>query len=267
MFTVIWSKAGWPGQAERLGWSGGGGANTSNHASRSLSSHAIHTHPFSNHHPPRGTSHPTNRSRTSLDLPPGQKIIDGIVDLLSVPDDNGRDQERKLRAALKDIALEKEELDILKHVGWKPPPASSDSFQGLPEVPEDYLPPSRLAKKASHFQSQTSLQERELQLLKTASHSLSQSIKSIHAQLSSTQTEIRELEDNLGELSIKADTTLSQTHRTSQSLLSISPPQDFNSRNLNDPPLRSHHASTKHALILHTHLRRSRRASNRDIPS
>ncbi|KAF9463578.1 hypothetical protein BDZ94DRAFT_1308690 [Collybia nuda] len=163
----------------------------------------------------------------ALDLPAGMKLLDWLAaqlgdsngekdDTISV--DEGNEYNKNLRA----IALEAEEVKILKHIG---PPVATD-MGDAETIPVGYLLPSRLKKQAEYMNNETNLWEEEARLLKIrlqqtrlASQKMTQSVKLLQAALERETLDINQNQDRLADLSLLGDTTISSTVKGAQSLL------------------------------------------------
>lgn len=97
------------------------------------------------------------------DITSGKLLINWLVAQLDLEAANGNDDlEIRHRAALRDVALEDEELKILAHVK----DGILDSDDGDIMAPADYLPPSHLKKRAEYMNNETELLQQESDHLK-----------------------------------------------------------------------------------------------------
>ncbi|KAF8806679.1 hypothetical protein BYT27DRAFT_7339244 [Phlegmacium glaucopus] len=182
----------------------------------------------------------------ATDLPAGNAFFEWLADQLhdwNIPnpnleqnvtsgngvDDNEEQIEIKMRAALRDVALEKDEVLILGHESL-----SRDASNDISD--SDYLPLSRLKQQAGYINNETELLKRETGLLSTrlvmtkkASQKLTQAIKSLQRTLDEVKSDTNDTEEKLSELSVNADTTIATTLTNAKALvhtLNISYPDD-----------------------------------------
>lgn len=157
------------------------------------------------------------------DITSGKLLINWLVAQLDLEAANGNDDLEILhRAALRDVALEDEELKILAHVK----DGILDSDDGDIMAPADYLPPSHLKKRAEYMNNETELLQQESDHLKIrlvqakkASQKMSQTLKTLQSNIKDINSQIEIETDVLAELSLKADNTIAATKSRALSLL------------------------------------------------
>ncbi|RDB24972.1 hypothetical protein Hypma_007394 [Hypsizygus marmoreus] len=147
-------------------------------------------------------------------LPAGKKLVQWLADQCL--------NDHVENAALRTIALEHEEVQILKHAGGSESSTTMDTIQ----APLTYVTPSRLHKHAEHVDAETQLLEAETALVKSrirqtkkAAQSSAATIKSLQAAIEREDAAISQAQDRLTELSILVDTTLLSAADTALSLL------------------------------------------------
>lgn len=165
----------------------------------------------------------------AIDLPVGKKLMDWIAAQLL---DDEIDDDRSCQVALRNIALEDGEVDILNHAG----PRSASSVTNLATLTEPigYFTPSRINKHAEYIDNETRLFEEEVELLKSrlhqtklASQAMSKTITSLQDAIAREDKRINQTQERLAELSIQADATiLSAMDNTSSLLQSLGCPSD-----------------------------------------
>ncbi|EDR00546.1 uncharacterized protein LACBIDRAFT_295770 [Laccaria bicolor S238N-H82] len=128
------------------------------------------------------------------DITSGKLLINWLVAQLDLEAANGNDDlEIRHRAALRDVALEDEELKILAHVK----DGILDSDDGDIMAPADYLPPSHLKKRAEYMNNETELLQQESDHLKIrlvqakkASQKMSQTLKTLQSSIKDINSQI-----------------------------------------------------------------------------
>ncbi|KAJ6631448.1 hypothetical protein B0H10DRAFT_1978800 [Mycena sp. CBHHK59/15] len=85
----------------------------------------------------------------AADIPAGQRLLEWLAAQVSTGevDDDGSDASYKVRAALTGVALEGEELQMLRRATGKHAGTNSDASAPTefgPQVPPEYIPPWRL---------------------------------------------------------------------------------------------------------------------------
>ncbi|KAF8058721.1 hypothetical protein FPV67DRAFT_1785777 [Lyophyllum atratum] len=165
-------------------------------------------------------------------VPAGRNLVQWLVEqciALQSDDEDGLATTQlpdiDLGAALRAIALEDEEIHLLKHAESI---LADDNDQDLDTIhaPLAYAPPSHLRKHATHLDAETRLLEAESAILKSrlrqtkqASQRVSQTIWSLEAVIKREDAAIAHMQERLAELSILADTMLSSGTDTAVSLL------------------------------------------------
>ncbi|KAF8058767.1 hypothetical protein FPV67DRAFT_1785806 [Lyophyllum atratum] len=208
-------------------------------------------------------------------VPAGRNIVQWLVEqciALESDDEDGLATTQlpdiDLGAALRAIALEDEEIHLLKHAESI---LADDNDQDLNTIhaPLAYAPPSRLRKHATHLDAETRLLEAESATLKSrlrqtkqASQRVSQTISSLEAAIKREDAAIAHMQERLAELSILADTMLSSGTDTALSLLDTlaAPPQTEQSKPPDDTPDGTSHASLISPTQSLTHLANFRSA-------
>ncbi|EEB91123.1 hypothetical protein MPER_10571, partial [Moniliophthora perniciosa FA553] len=140
----------------------------------------------------------------------GRNIVEWLASQVKeVADLEGEDSEEKLRAALSQIALEKEEVDMLKRADKTVPVNGA-------EVPAQYLPPSRHKERVALLDNLSYTMENEVDALKNriqqtklASQHLSRSMKKLKAELQQVKGDNVRLQERLSDLSIENEAAIS----------------------------------------------------------
>ncbi|KAF8161436.1 hypothetical protein B0H34DRAFT_806682 [Crassisporium funariophilum] len=145
---------------------------------------------------------------------------DRTLDIGRVGDEDEKELEMRMRAALRDVALEHEEVLILK--------VSQITFEGDSSQSMHYQPPSWQKKHAEYLHNDTELIQKETERLKArlaqtkkASSKLRQSIKTLQRAVEDAGSRSREAEERLSELSITADSGVMSTLGDAQDLESL----------------------------------------------
>ncbi|KAF8161433.1 hypothetical protein B0H34DRAFT_857858 [Crassisporium funariophilum] len=135
----------------------------------------------------------------------------------------GEEMDVRMRAALRDVALEHEEVLILNHAK-----ASQITLEGddIPSQSAHYQPPSWQKKHAEYLNTDTELMQKETERLKTrlsqtkkAVTKMKQSIKTLQRVVEDAGTQNRKAEERLSELSITVDIGVMSTLGDAQDLL------------------------------------------------
>ncbi|ESK97224.1 hypothetical protein Moror_17880 [Moniliophthora roreri MCA 2997] len=140
----------------------------------------------------------------------GRNIVEWLASQVKeVADLDGEDSEEKLRAALSQIALEKEEVDMLKRVDKVAPVNGA-------EVSAQYLTPSKQRERVTLLDNLSYTMENEVDALKNriqqtklASQRLSRSVKKLKTELQQVKDDNVKLQERLSDLSIENETAVS----------------------------------------------------------
>ncbi|KAJ7736864.1 hypothetical protein B0H16DRAFT_110295 [Mycena metata] len=153
----------------------------------------------------------------ALDVPAGKRLLEWLVSQVELPadDDRGTDEFDALRAALGAIALEEDEVQMLRNATRKPTPIAGTIGGEMVIVPAEYTPPWRIRAKEEYLVSEATRLETEteslksrLQQTKVASQSLTQAIKFLASEIEKTDGKILGGQDRLSELSLQADANI-----------------------------------------------------------
>ncbi|KAJ7642915.1 hypothetical protein B0H17DRAFT_1216283 [Mycena rosella] len=154
------------------------------------------------------------------DLPPGRRLLEWLVS--QVQADDGTDMSDSLRAGLHAISLEDAELKMLRATRK----ATTSTVVTQLQSNVEYIPPWRLRAKEEYMGAEAALLETETVVLKArlhqtkvASQSLSHAIKFIASEIENTEKDILAAENNLAELSLKADAAILVSVTSSLGLL------------------------------------------------
>ncbi|KAG5650526.1 hypothetical protein H0H81_011931 [Sphagnurus paluster] len=186
-------------------------------------------------------------------IPSGQKLLQWLADQCASPSDSF-----DLGAALHAIALEEEELKLLRDAGGVTA-TEADTIH----APAAYAPPSYLGYYATQLETDKRFLDTELNLLKSrlkqtkkASRRTEETIKSLQAAIEHEDATIAQMHEKLAELSILADTTLSSGADTALALLdTLAPPQA--SKSPSDQEIHPALASSMESLARLAELRNS----------
>ncbi|KAG6871580.1 hypothetical protein C0995_002898, partial [Termitomyces sp. Mi166 len=214
-----------------------------------------------------GPSIDANDIEWALDVPAGSKLIHWLLDQCVVPNDveNG-ELLQEIGAALRSIALENEESQILKHSTKEVEisAATGDQSYHTIHAPSMYDPPSHLQKYAGYIDEDTRLQEAQntalksrLKLTKRAIQAAQSTISSLQATIQQQDAAIRRAQEQLAELSIFADSTLASGADTALNLLdALSLAQESKIQQKDEPS--TIHESLQHSTRSLTNLANSR---------
>jgi len=159
----------------------------------------------------------------AIDLPAGKRLVDWVAAQLL--DDEIDDGDKAHQAALRNIALEAGEVDILNHAGPRTAPPDFTNVATL-DLPIGYSPPSRTNACTQYINNETRLLEEETELLKSrlrqtklASEAMSKTITSLQDAITRENERTDQAQERLAELSIQADATVASTMDNALSLL------------------------------------------------
>ncbi|GLB37860.1 hypothetical protein LshimejAT787_0409110 [Lyophyllum shimeji] len=171
-------------------------------------------------------------------IPTGHELVQWLVDQC-VASESGPESgfvgsegfEVDLGAALRAIALEDEELQILKYAESTRVDDDGD-MHGI-HAPLTYAPPSHLRKHATFLDTETRLLDTETAALKSrlrqtkhASQRAAQTISSLEAAIEREDAVIAHVQERLAELSVLADSTISSGSNSALVLIdTLAPPQ------------------------------------------
>ncbi|KAJ7188888.1 hypothetical protein C8R46DRAFT_1341532 [Mycena filopes] len=160
----------------------------------------------------------------ALDDPAGRRLLEWLVSQVELAADDtnaGGDESDAVRAALAEIALEQDEVQMLRNATRKTPSIAEPTSETT-AVPAGYIPPWRARAKEEYLVSEATRLETETEILKSrlhqtkiASQSLSHAIKFIASEIEKTDRDVSGAEERLSELSLHADAALLASAKSS----------------------------------------------------
>ncbi|KAF5375516.1 hypothetical protein D9615_009162 [Tricholomella constricta] len=168
-------------------------------------------------------------------IPASQTLLQWLVDQCVAPELDTHDEptdrflEQELGAALRAVALERDEMKILDYADAS---IAGDHVPDTIHAPQAYAPPSHLRKYATHLDAEARLLDSESAMLrsrlrqtKQASQRTAKTISSLQAAIEREDLAIARIQERLAELSVLADTTLSSGAQSAVALIDkLAPP-------------------------------------------